>query len=173
MWLRFSVRLEIGGSENSTFVRLYTTSSSFVTTGGATSSGVSPFTDSMNKPFFNPRECGKKEDVAKNWIFAELSWILVYLDLGVLGFQLSEYPGTSCWARPPKSGMRSPAWGVVTGRVARSCACLVTCMEPSQSRLKLRKSRHTPTEFGTLAQKLASRHLWLVFLDWNSEDKFE
>ena len=168
----FSVRLEIGGSKNSTFVRLYATSASFVTTGWATSSGVSPFTDSVNKPLFNPRECCKKEDVANIWIFAELSWILVYFDLGVLGFQLSEYPGTSSWARPPKSGMRSPAWGVVTWRVP-GCACLVTCMEPAQSQLKLRKSRRTPTEFGTLAQKLASRHLWLVFLDWNSEDKFE
>jgi hypothetical protein len=77
-------------------------------------SGVSPFTDSVNKPFFNPRECCKKEDVAYIWIFAELSWILVYFDLGVLGFQLSAYQLLG-------ETSEVQAWGVVTGRVLGLC----------------------------------------------------
>ncbi len=50
---------------------------------------ISSFTDSVNKPLFKLGECSEKEGVAKTRIFAVLSWILVYFDTGVLGFQLS------------------------------------------------------------------------------------
>ena len=79
-------------------------------------SAVSPFTDSVNKPLFNPRECCKKEDVADIWFFAELSWIFVYFDLGVLGFRC---PNTRVCSIPvPAAGLK---WGVVTGLVLGLC----------------------------------------------------
>ncbi len=68
--IRFSVRQKIGGSQNSTFIQLHLTTSSFVmhTIGGATSSGmclhpvhnILPLADSMNKPLFKHGEFSMK-----------------------------------------------------------------------------------------------------------------
>ncbi len=152
---------------NSTFVRLCATSASFVTTGGATSSGVClhpvqlTFLWLCEEATFQAWGIWWERSCCQYWILAVLSWILVYFDTGVLVFQLSLISGTwedtSCCTRPLESlTMMSLLPG---GGCASSWACIIMCMEPFQSGLQANTSQHTPMVFCTQAQKLAARLL--------------